>query len=270
MSVKKYGVIWASTSTNIGDEIQTIAAIEFLKVHGITDYIPVDREKLKDYDGEPVNCVFNGWFMHDLKQFPPSDKITPIFISFHCNKPDLIKNNKEYFKKYEPIGCRDTYTLDLFIKNDISAYFTGCLTLILPKSSKPRKGKLLVDVNNNVSYIPKSNVDVSQFSDYKVVTNQIKDVSRKDDFNYRLESAKKLVEQFRTAELVVTSRLHCVLPCRAMGTPVLFIHANYQTDVRFTGLKDILQGSSTLEKCSKTVDRKLIENKVDFFKNFNI
>ena len=63
-------------------------------------YIYIDREKLKSYDGEPVSLLMNGWFMHDITQFPPSDKITPIFISMHVNNEILIKNNIKYFKKY--------------------------------------------------------------------------------------------------------------------------------------------------------------------------
>lgn len=269
MTTKKYGVIWAPSS-NIGDEVQTVAAIEFLRHHGINEYIPINREALNEYDGQPATVIMNGWFIHNLKSFPPSDKISPIFISFHCSKPQLILNNIDYFKKYQPIGCRDTYTVNLFKKNGIDAYFTGCLTLILPKSDSPRKGKLLVDVNNNVPYIPNCNISMSQFSDYEIVTNEIPDLTRKNDFEYKLSCAKILLEKFKNAELVVTSRLHCTLPCRAMGTPVKFIHPNHLRNERFTGLSDILQGSDQLENCNTTIDRQVFKEKVNFFINYKL
>ena len=269
MSYKKYGVIWANT-TNIGDEVQTLAAIEFLKKHGVNNFIPINREKLSEYSGEKITVIMNGWFIHDLTKFPPSNNINPIFISFHCSKPKLIVDNVEYFKKYQPIGCRDTHTVQLFKKNGIEAYFTGCLTLILPKSDQPRKGKLLVDVNNNVPYIPNCNVDMSQFSDYEIVTNEIEDMSQKDNFDYRLQSAKKLLEKFKNAELVVTSRLHCAIPCRAIETPVKFIHSNYSGNIRFSGLENILQGSNELEKCNANIDRNIFKDKIDFFIKYKI
>ena len=129
ISKSKYAVMWAST-VNIGDDIQTLAAINFLRKKGITEYSFIDREKLSDYDGEPVTLIMNGWFIHKIKKFPPSDKITPVFISVHICHEKLISNNINYFKKYEPIGCRDEATIKKFKKYNINAYFTGCLTLL--------------------------------------------------------------------------------------------------------------------------------------------
>ena len=90
---QNYAVMWASTS-KIGDDIQTLAAINFLKKKGIEKYSFIDREYLSDYDGDAVNLIMNGWFMHNLKKFPPSKNINPIFISFHVNKEKLVKKTK--------------------------------------------------------------------------------------------------------------------------------------------------------------------------------
>ena len=51
--------MWASTD-NIGDDIQTLAGINFLEKKGITDYTYIDRERLSDYNGPPVVLVMNG------------------------------------------------------------------------------------------------------------------------------------------------------------------------------------------------------------------
>ncbi|WP_264821067.1 polysaccharide pyruvyl transferase family protein [Acinetobacter schindleri] len=33
-----------------------------------------------------------------------------------------------------------------------------------------------------------------------------------------------MLEKYSTAKLVITSRIHCALPCLAMGTPVIYIN----------------------------------------------
>ena len=43
---------------------------------------------------------------------------------------------------------------------------------------------------------------------------------------------------------MITSRIHCALPCLALGTPVYFVHAGYHTleeglDDRFEGILDL-------------------------------
>lgn len=47
--------------------------------------------------------------------------------------------------------------------------------------------------------------------------------------------AQERLDEYAQAKLVITSRLHCVLPCLAFGTPVIFIHKNLD-DPRFAGL----------------------------------
>ena len=94
--MSNYAVMWASTQ-NLGDDIQTLAAINFLNKKGINSFSYVDREKMNGYDGTPVKLIMNGWFMHNINQFPPAKNIFPIFISFHCVKSKLIKENISYF-----------------------------------------------------------------------------------------------------------------------------------------------------------------------------
>jgi hypothetical protein len=65
----------------------------------------------------------------------PSSKINPLFVAFHLNSSvaNLLLNNSgvEYLKKYEPIGCRDYYTVDQLKNKNIDAYYSSCLTLTL-------------------------------------------------------------------------------------------------------------------------------------------
>ena len=255
----KYAVIWAST-INIGDDIQTLAAINFLKIKGITDYICIHREKLSDYEGEPITLIMNGWFMHNIHKFPPSDNITPIFISFHVDNEDLISNNITYFKKYQPIGCRDEATVNLFKKYEIEAYFTGCLTLLFDDVKEKTGGKYLVDVNTKCNYIPNIEFDNSKYKDYEIIEHDINYYSfiTSIPLEKRIEMANKLLDKYRNAELVITTRLHCILPCRAFNTDAIFIHKEYTNNPRFMGLKKIINGDSKIND-KKSRNREEIE-----------
>ena len=195
--VKKYGVLWAST-VNIGDDIQTLAGINFLKKHGINDYVFVDREELSDYNGEPIKLVMNGWYMHNIKKFPPSDKIHPIFVSMHVWDENLIKENVEYFKKHQPIGCRDEYTVKLFKKYGIDAYFTGCLTLLFDDVNEKKGGKYIVDLNSKVGYISDIDFDKSKYKDFEEIEHDINANKEFDQFLVTFIFDKNYIDIFFT------------------------------------------------------------------------
>jgi len=131
---------------NIGDHIQSIAAAQFLDK--IDDY--VEREKLNTYDRhKDIRVVMNAWYMHNPKNFPPSNNIKPLLTSVHIvptiAEQMLTKASIEYFKKHEPIGCRDIATQKLLASKGIESYFSACLTLTLGygykqyKSSSPTR-----------------------------------------------------------------------------------------------------------------------------------
>ena len=125
----KKAVLSYPMSNNLGDYIQSIATKELIGKN-LTE---VDRENLHIYNGPKVSLIMNGWFMQNSNNWPPSNNIIPFFISFHINpvaKNNLLsKKGIEYFKKHEPIGCRDLYTQSILEKKGIKAYFSGCLTL---------------------------------------------------------------------------------------------------------------------------------------------
>lgn len=128
-----YKLLAVSTEkqVNIGDYIQALAAAQFLpKTDGF-----IQREKLKEYDGERCKVIMNGWYMHHTEQWPPSEKITPLFVAFHINasaKEGLVsKESIDYLKRFQPVGCRDYHTRDLLLSKGVDAYFSACLTLTL-------------------------------------------------------------------------------------------------------------------------------------------
>ena len=103
---------------NIGDYIQSVAQEQYW--NNIDCY--VEREKIASFHSkEKTNLIMNGWFMWNAEQFPPSESINPFFISFHLSPSVssrlLTPASIAYFKKYEPIGCRDIGTQKILERN---------------------------------------------------------------------------------------------------------------------------------------------------------
>ena len=138
---------------NVGDYVQSIAAAQFLD-----EFQFVARDDL-DKVFEEKTLIMNGWHTHKPGNFPPSEFIKPLLISFHLNAniADEVLNNANainFFKKNEPIGCRDIYTKNKLSSFGIDAYFSGCLTLTLKETYKhePKNKILLVDPIFNANY----------------------------------------------------------------------------------------------------------------------
>ena len=244
---ERYGVIWASTS-NLGDDIQTLAALGLLAKNGIKreDVILIDRERLLRYKGPSVKVIMNGWFTHRQDLFLPPKSILPLFISFHATSRNLVKKYEHYFRQHAPIGCRDAATKGYFDEQGIAAYVSGCLTLCFETDhNRSQEGKTYrVDappIGVSAKYIPDPEVDISLWPDSIPMTPFIEE-DMLFDIKGRLDLAQKVLDKYRQAKLVITTRLHATLPCRAFGTPVLFFHKNYRTDPRFQGLYEYLRG----------------------------
>lgn len=276
-NTNEYGVIHAFTD-NIGDDIQTLAAIQFLKNKGINNFNFINRETLNTYSGKPITVIMSGWFLHDWGKFPPSEKINPIFVSIHIAHEIVIKNNIEYFKKYQPIGCRDIATLNKFKKYGIDAYFSCCFTLLLNDSESIKykneyHKKYLVDIHKE--WQPdignaKMDIDLDDYKDFEKIEAQ--NIIPKDIFyniNKRLELATVLLEKYKSAELIITSRLHCVLPCRSFGTDCIFIHNDYYNNARFSGFQDIINGDIKMHN-KKQGNKKSIDEIKNLLLNTNI
>lgn len=136
----KYGLVYYKETDNIGDDIQTYAALRFLPK---VDYY-IDRESLNCFvpnEKEYIFTIMNGWFLHNKSAWPPSPYIYPHLVSMHFTQLDKIDVGDsylsglggDYLKSYKNIGCRDIETQKRLSKNGIQNYFSGCLTLTINK-----------------------------------------------------------------------------------------------------------------------------------------
>lgn len=264
---------------NMGDYIQSLAAAQFMP--RIDEYY----DKTSDDTGtEQIKMIMNAWYIWEPEKFPTSSRIVPLPISMHispvCSEKLLsLEKVLNWFKKNEPIGCRDKATVKLLKDKGIDAYFSGCLTLTLGKkykSSEEKKGLIFVD-----PYLPSPLKELRIFDCLKVfffagahfcsyikllkrfehscligraktikqiiysaiflkIYSKVFSLSDLLNANYfshvikvgegsdlnteeeKLFYAESLLKKYADSELVVTSRIHCALPCLGIETPVLF------------------------------------------------
>lgn len=254
----KYAIMTYETARknfNIGDYIQSLAAAQYLPQ---IDYV-LNREKLDEYDGEEVKMIMNGWFMSHPEHWPPSPKIKAHPVAFHmeAHKVEQLagKDKIEWYKKHEPFGCRDSLTLNLLKERGVNAWYTGCLTLTLGQTYQADKSSGKVYFVDVLCKEPKWSRAFSSLKMFKrcwhtgklfhpfarqkalekifapagsieYITQNIPCVDFPNS-EARFEAAKARLTEFSHAKLVVTSRIHCALPCLAMGTPVIFIAAGF-------------------------------------------
>jgi hypothetical protein len=283
---------------NIGDHIQSCAAEQFLPQ---VDFY-VERDNLSKAIENEAKIIMNGWFTESPENWPPNPNLKPLFISFHLQpssaKVILSKNNNvEYLRSYEPIGCRDYKTVELLEKAGIKAYFSFCLTTTLDikyKSHINSNEILLVDplYNYNFSRFSKitlkeavkkiSYKNISKFKNYLKPPSKLKDfvpsrvIEKANSINHDVSSnlsnselygiSKSILKRYSEAKLVITSRIHCALPCLAMGTPVLFVLQGLKDEnFHMSRLRGILDHVNILTNDSKEDVEKLFGKSMNVY-----
>ncbi|MFD7311842.1 glycosyltransferase family 8 protein [Promicromonospora sp. NPDC059942] len=258
-----------TTSSNVGDYVQTIASLGHLvrhanlRLHGDDELVGVVSElqgrvrpelqidgpgadvqlmalnrDSSSYDAVPENtwAIAFGWYMQDIfglaYDFPFNPNVNPLFISFHVNRPNMLTPEAiEYLKAHGPIGCRDWNTVYLLLARGVPAFFSGCLTTTI--STVFPDAATPVPVGGPTAY-----VDTPAPTDDAIQITQVHEDVRWTSMGPNVREALGLLESYRTEfGQVVTSRLHCYLPSWSIGANVQFTPKN-RADVRFAGLLD--------------------------------
>jgi len=261
----KYGIIMHKVARNIGDDIQSYAAAKLLPR---VDYV-IDRENISEFcsdNNEPVGVIMNAWWMWKKWNWPPAECIYPLMTSMHICEIDSFQQpyptkekwlhgiGGDYFRAYGPIGCRDMMTLEILKGLNIDAYFSGCLTLTLPKQKEtPDAGTYvcLVDLTENAEkaarkYLAETGLEIRVVSHGMICKPEA-------TIEERFNKVEKLLTEYQNAKLVITSRLHVTLPCLALGTPVvpivdLSIKHNYARWLPYSKWLNCVPESDFLER----------------------
>ena len=221
----KYAGIAFESSRNLGDMIQTIAAAQHLP--RVNKLLERSRLRLRQVD-EPHIAIMQSWFPWNRRDcFPPHHSIRPVFFGFHISRPPpgskgrnrlLEPDVLKYLRDHQPIGCRDLATVRLLKARGVDAWFSGCLTLTLQKRKKtPEKPRLFI-VDAEQIPLPASLMRME-----KTHVRHIAPPYCMHNEELKISMAREMLRAYREqATLVVTTRLHCALPCVAMGIPVVF------------------------------------------------
>lgn len=269
----QFGAFSYAYSTNFGDEIQTLSAAQFLPRIDIL----LERDRLHRYRNcPPIFAIFNGWFNYQ-PFWPPPDSISPLFVAFYANMPELLIDKRfvSYFKRHEPIGCRSVATVEAFHKIGVEAYFSGCMTLTIERARVTRTDQIYsVDVDPSMyaslvpDHIKETVVHVSneglppditplgrlkwkaahlglraiyKWGSEESIVHGAGATLNRFRHSSRLARAEQLLALYGSAKLVITSRLHCALPCLALGTPVVLLRRGIESDPRFAGLRELVR-----------------------------
>lgn len=234
----KFGLLIEKDTRNIGDDIQSYATQRFLPR---VDYF-IDRNHMDEFvpdKEEKVATIINGWFLQYTLNWPFSPYVKPLPVSMHFTYKDWFWDTTdrayhlqgyglEYLKSIEPIGCRDSHTVKLLESKGVKTEYTGCMTLTLKPFENVEKKDYIcaVDVSKEVVEQIKKSTDM----EVKVVTHIVPENYYELSWEERMKNVEDLLKLYQGARAVVSYRLHCALPCLALGTPTILLNEDYRND----------------------------------------
>lgn len=246
--MSKPAAIFGFKTHNLGDDVQAYAAL--LHLSRVAAFIDRDRMDAVNL-GEPHVTLLNSWFKFNhpqgspgsfwnavskrfgnLQYGVPSPSIAAVPYGFYLGKPKILEHGwADYLRQLGSIGCRNQYTIDRLAEAGVEGHLTGCLTMFLgelfPRPEK-RSGVVFIDIDPAIerTFIP------SDLSRRAVRVSNFVPPSILNDPWSRFAAVARLIERLRTAELVVTRRLHGALPCIGLGTPVVALPDPEVTEAR--------------------------------------
>jgi Polysaccharide pyruvyl transferase len=247
------GSLKASTE-NLGDYIQILACLRLLERMDLQPTVYLDRDtelasaRALETSLDRVVLPLNGWFKRTVSgdpQWPPHEKIIPVFVGFHIRPfqcPALLEQPSiDYMIAHGPIGCRDLFTMRALEQSGVPAYFSHCLSLTFPTRPPQELADTVVVASRDREILE---VLPPEYRNNHVYVNHY---SVRDTFEaYLAEATERLEFYRRRARLVITTFLHCALPCIAMGIPVVAFFPRPQNgfqetsdEERFSGLTEI-------------------------------
>lgn len=259
---------------NYGDNLQSIAVQHLLGKFGITEeqigHIVRDDMGRKVADREPgIFIPATGgmaWNAYPAPSDFPIDEHNLVILYFGIRIPegsfDVIRNHQPFIaslKRHEPIGCRDVATRDFVRSLGARAFFSKCVTLSFdtrPDSMKGAHFYIFKETKEEVieafrESVPAHIWDVHKELPITLNAPRTGPMTDADCFVVNKQAIERLNILREDAKLVISRRIHVVIPCAALGIPVIFIDAQpneSRTQVaRYLLPTTSIQGLSDLE-----------------------
>ena len=212
----------------------------------------------------------NGWNKINKGNRKISYNFFPIYISYHINNINKIDNiTINNLKKYQPIGCRDKYTKNELEKKGIDAFFSSCLTITLDidySVDDSERTNEIIFIDYRFGNFPEADRYIKSLKNYNFNNltyihhmYKLKKYSHFERFKY----AKKLLDKYARAKLVISTRIHGALPCLALKTPIIFVNKKY--DIRYPGLYELLNTVGINSKGKLQINVKIENKRISIF-----
>lgn len=255
------------THINFGDHLQNIIIKDLYDKMGIdkSDIYVLDFNEISTYNGEYLVLPINQAISHNMQNFL-SPRIIPVFLGISRDSTAITNEECQYFRRFEPIGCRDEAVFNFLNGKGVDCYLNGCITITMdarkrtPKNARPyvieapqyALDAMPQDIKNSAIYL--ENTCYGTYEDM-VGTGTLEELVRA-----RYQELKE------NASVVITSRMHVASPCIGMGIPVVLVRSTI--DYRFSWIDKFVKvyGPDDVENIdwSGTVlsDVELIKQKV--------
>ena len=242
---------------NMGDSIISLAIENVLDIVGADKKEAIEIPLYGNHNVSeecllPVCGHFGRQYDMDFLNHP---KLHPIFLGFGIKDEFLMESEIKYLRRYEPILCRDEFTKEVLKKYGIEAYLFGCITLLLPERGEGTQANKIffVDVKDKYKkFIPQIMLKDSVFTSQNVKYAVVDEEDWNNESNYAKDRLRKYAEE---ARLVVTSKLHCMCPCVAMGVPVIALGENFSYRYGFIDAFVDSYNQDTIEKFNWNVKK---------------
>lgn len=211
-------------NSNFKEQLLSPKAIEYLKKYGpigCRDYYTMNILRAKGIDAFFSGCMTLtlGCCYHSEKK---NNKI--YFVDPYFKTPSSLKEflyNSLYLLKHWKTICVIASKFEFY-------WHRGFFYRVVVTSFYRQYIKLFSkEVLLNAEYV------CQESKRYK---NNFKDEEE------RFAEAQRLVEEYAQAKYVVTSRIHCALPCLGLETPVIYVENKQQSDTsacRLDGLREL-------------------------------
>ena len=260
----RYGVIWHPASTNLGDDMQTLAASRLLpRVDRTLDGERLDEPPMPA--GEDIVTLLSGNVLRSRFHWPPHPSLRPVCLGLHVSREDVWGSRLDameglgldYLRRWGPVGCRDEATAALLNGLHVESYVSCCLTLTLERPADvPRRQRYIccVDVPEKAveslrRYEKAAHVEVRE------LTHHLPPEAAKETYAERMWRAEDTLRTYAGAAWVVTRRLHCALACLAMEVPVLLLYNSGYEDTRRFSPMDGFFSVASVEDFTASVNR---------------
>ena len=210
-------------------KLLTDAGVEYLKRHG-----PVgcrDTATLELLESYGIPCYFSGCLTLTLGEKYKSEKTNDdvVFVDPYC---EAHRNSEGKISARVIVGNIFYGLKNLRKINKLKPIFEHAYCL----AGKFVKFKKFLTVSAFYRAYS-SKFDDNILFNAKYITHSVK-IGAGTPYNTessKMEYTGKLIKLYSEVSLVVTSRIHCALPCLGIETPVIFVHAKAPGHVRAPG-----------------------------------